>query len=52
MFTNRWLGRLVRGSVSRYLVGLAACPLLVLPQEAADVSGLDETVIERVAHEL
>ena len=32
------LGRLIHGSVSRYLVGHASCPLLVLPRAAAQQS--------------
>lgn len=32
------LGRLIHGSVSRYLVGHASCPLLVLPRAAAEVA--------------
>ena len=42
------IGRLVHGSVSRYLVGHATCPLLVLPRGTAEVTARPEA--ERGAH--
>jgi nucleotide-binding universal stress UspA family protein len=42
------LGRLAHGSVSRYLVGHAACPLLVIPRGAAATVPLPEA--ERHGH--
>jgi nucleotide-binding universal stress UspA family protein len=42
------IGRLLHGSVSRYLVGHATCPLLVLPRGAAEVTARPEA--EREEH--
>ena len=42
------IGLLVHGSVSRYLVGHATCPLLVLPRGTAEVTARPEA--ERGAH--
>jgi nucleotide-binding universal stress UspA family protein len=42
------IGRLVHGSVSRYLVGHATCPLLVLPRGTAAVTAPSEA--EREEH--
>ncbi len=42
------IGRLVHGSVSRYLVGHATCPLLVLPRRAAAEGSPAE--LEQEAH--
>ena len=43
------IGRLVRGSVSRYLVGHATCPLLVLPRGTAEVTARPEAEREERA---
>jgi nucleotide-binding universal stress UspA family protein len=42
------IARLVHGSVSRYLVGHATCPLLVLPRGTAEVTARPEA--EREEH--
>jgi nucleotide-binding universal stress UspA family protein len=42
------VGRLVHGSVSRYLVGHATCPLLVLPRRTAEATGRPDA--EREEH--
>jgi nucleotide-binding universal stress UspA family protein len=42
-------GRLLHGSVSRYLVGHANCPLLVLPRQAAAAAADQANQVERAA---
>jgi nucleotide-binding universal stress UspA family protein len=48
------IGRLVHGSTSQQLARSARCPLLILPRGARQTSaaGGDQSVVERVAHEL